>query len=210
MPESDLFERVDSGIPQLRARNADQLNRPAGAIEQRVRTTGLRLVGTVREKMDEPRADEITALGLATEPPSRWSVAAGGLDVFWPILAVILTIAVIFVAVVARSSMEDVGAPAATVSRSTPAATSSALPSTIMIVQVSSHPTKAKAETAAAGLTRRGFTVQILKSGDYRPLNSGFYVVFVGPFPATDAGRSEAKKIQVRLTGSLVRTIHHR
>ena len=159
--------------------------------------------------MDEPRTEEISALGLATDPPSRWSVAAGGLDVFWPILAVILTIAVVFVAVVARSSMNDVGAPASLTSRSAPAPSSST-PSTIMIVQVSSHPTRTQAQAAAATLTDRGFTVQILKSDDYRPLNSGFYVVYVGPFPATVAGRSEAKKLQTRLTGSLVRTIHHR
>jgi hypothetical protein len=163
----------------------------------------------VREQKDEPRTDEISALSLATDPPSRWSVAAGGLDVFWPILAVILTIAVIFVAVVARSSMDEVGAPAAVTSRSIPTVTSST-PATIMIVQVSSHPSRTKAEAAAATLTQRGFTVQILKSDDYRPLNSGFWVVYAGPFPATAAGRTQAKKIQLSLTGSLVRTIHHR
>jgi hypothetical protein len=151
------------------------------------------------------------ALDQLGEPKaaSRWPSWVSGLDVFWLVLAVVLVVAVVFVASAARTSMNNVGTTVIHSERqpARPAARTSA---TIVVVQVSSHPTRAAAQAAAAKLGARGFTAKILDSDDYRPLNRGFFVVFVGPFPATDAGRDQAKRIQARLPGALVRDIHER
>jgi SPOR domain len=145
------------------------------------------------------------------QPPSRWSVALTSLDIFWPILAVILTGAVVFVAVVAHTSMDNVGAPASKAQPPVPTpSTTSTTSTTIVIVQVSSHPTRAKAEAAAQELADQAFEPQILKSDDYEPLNPGFFVVYVGPFPPTEVGREAAKQVQEQLPGALIREIHLR
>jgi SPOR domain len=142
-------------------------------------------------------------------PPSQWSAAVARLDIFWPILAVILTAAVIFVAVVAHTSMDSVGA-VPTRARPAPTPTPSSTTETLVIVQVSSHPTRAKAEAAATDLDDQGLHPQILKSDDYSPLNRGFFVVYVGPYPDTENGRAAAKQVQSLLPGALLREIHPR
>jgi hypothetical protein len=144
-------------------------------------------------------------------PPSRWSVAVAGLDIFWPILAVVLAAAVIFVAVVAHTSMDSVGAfPTTAHPAPTPTPTRASPTETLVIVQASSHPTRAKAVAASKDLDDQGFHPQILKSDDYSPLNPGFFVVYLGPFPDTENGRAAAKQVQELLPGALLREIHRR
>jgi cell division protein FtsN len=150
-------------------------------------------------------------------PASRWSAGFTGLDVFWPILGVILVSAVIFVAVVAHTSMDSVGAAAGSRSgaaprtpTSTPTSTPSSTTTTLVIVQVSSHPTRAKAEAAAQTLAFQGFHPKILKSDDYSPLNRGFFVVYTGPYPPTENGRAAAKLDQDLLPGALIRDVRPR
>jgi hypothetical protein len=149
---------------------------------------------------------------------SRWSAPIRDLDVFWPILGVILVVAVVFVASVAHNSMDGVGV-AATVTEPPARASQQPAPTTpdpqitattLLIVQVSSHPSRAAAQLAAMQLTNRGFSVHVLDSDDYRPLNRGFFVVYAGPFPVTSAGRAAAKKVQAKLPGALVRELHAR
>jgi len=161
--------------------------------------------------MEVPPTGELPVQGIgpAPEDPSRWSALAGRLDAFWPVLAVILVAAVIFVASVARSSMDQVGIAGPATAAPT-AAPARLLSGTLTIVQVASYPTKAAAQSAARALADREFEIHILKSDDYRPLNSGFYVVYAGPFPNTQAGRAEAKRVQGMLPGSLARIIHSR
>ncbi len=143
-------------------------------------------------------------------PPPRWSRSTGDLDVFWPILAVILIVAVVFVAGVAHRSMDGVGVASSPHVTFAPTPVSTPAPSTLLIVQVSSHPTRGAAESAVAALDARGFSVHILDSDDYRPLNPGFFVVYSGPYPRTAAGRTAAKRVQAKLVGALVRDVHTR
>ena len=131
-----------------------------------------------------------------------------GLDVFWPILAVILVSAVIFVASVAHSSMDSVGVPVANIAAQPPATTAAA--TTIWVVQVSSHTTRSAAEAASDELVTNGYKPHILNSSNYRPLNRGYFVVYLGPYPATSEGRSDAKRQQAKLPGALVRDLHPR
>jgi hypothetical protein len=142
----------------------------------------------------------------ASSRGGRWSVL--DLDIFWPILAVTLVLAVVFVASVAHNSMDQVGAPTANIELPLPKPTSTN--TTIIVVQVSSHPTKSEAEAAADALAARGFQPQVLNSDDFRPMNPGFYVVYTGPYPATASGRAEAKRIQGQLPGALVRELRNR
>jgi hypothetical protein len=134
--------------------------------------------------------------------------ALNRLDIFWPILAVILVTAVIFVATVAHNSMNTVGSPVTQTPSPARRPISKATP--IMIVQVSSHPTKAAAERRARRLDGQGFHTHILHSDDYRPMNRGFYVVYTGPYPDSTKGRSEAKQVKDTLDGALLRTIQIR
>jgi hypothetical protein len=143
-------------------------------------------------------------------PPSRWPAALTSLDIFWPILSVILVVTVVFVAVVAHSSMDSVGALPSSTHLPPPTPTSTTKTTTILIVQVSSHPTRAKAQAAAQELADQAFQPEILKSDDYAPLNRGFFVVYVGPYPPTENGRAAAKLVQAQLPGSLLREIHLR
>jgi hypothetical protein len=138
--------------------------------------------------------------------PSRWP--GGGLDIFWPILAVVLVVAVVFVASVAHNSMDSVGVPVSQNLARAPQPTSKA--ETLLIVQVSSHTTRSAAAAATKELTDRGIDARILKSDKYRPLNRGYYVVFTGPYPTTAAGRTEAKKVQARIPGALLRDVQSR
>lgn len=56
------------------------------------------------------------------------------------------------------------------------------------IVQVSSHRDAGLADAEAAQLRRRGLPAGVLLSERYRPLQSGYRVVYVGPYPSTAAG----------------------
>ena len=78
------------------------------------------------------------------------------------------------------------------------------------IVQVSSHRDAGLADAEAAGLRRRGLPAGVLVSGRYRPFPSGYYVVYVGPYPSTAAGRAAAARVASTLPGSLVRDVDPR
>ena len=78
------------------------------------------------------------------------------------------------------------------------------------IVQVSSHRDAGLADAEAAQLRRRGLPAGVLLSGRYRPFQSGYYVVYVGPYPSTAAGRAAAARVASTLPGSLVRDVHAR
>lgn len=114
----------------------------------------------------------------------------------------------IFVASVAHSSMESVGVPVSQIS--TPLPKPEPTSARILVVQVSSHTTRSAAQAATQELIDRGFAARILKSDNYRPLNKGYFVVYTGPYPDTAAGRSQAKNVQVRIPGALVRDIRPR
>jgi len=166
----------------------------------------------VMESKRADRADErrlhVHAHEAVPTAPGRTSLT--GVDVFWPILTVILVLAVIFVSVMARLSMRDVGS-APSEARPSPRATAfKATVITILIVQVSSHPSRPKAQAAARQLIDHGYPAQILKSDDYQPLNPGFFVVYLGPYPGTAAGHAAAKHLQARLPGALIREIQRR
>jgi len=79
-----------------------------------------------------------------------------------------------------------------------------------LIVQISSHTTRAAASAASRELINRGIAVKVLKSDNFRPLNRGYFVVYAGPFQTTTAGRAEAKRTQDRIPGALLRYIHPR
>jgi len=142
-------------------------------------------------------------------PPHRLFSAAG-LDIFWPILAVVLVVAVIFVASVAHSSMDGVGVPLSVQNETASPRASSRAGGPLLIVQVSSHVTRSAAQAAAQDLIDRGFPGKILKSDNFSPLNRGYYVVYTGPYDASAAGRAEAKRVQVRIPGALVRDVQRR
>jgi hypothetical protein len=163
----------------------------------------------VRDPRQDTPADEIGLRDQTRDDvpsPSPWSAA--GLDVFWPILAALLVAAVIFVASVAHSSMGSVGVGVAQNPTQIPRPTSTEGP--LQIVQVSSHTTRSAASAAAQELIDRGFAARVLKSDNYRPLNRGYFVVFTGPYPRTAAGRADAKRVQVRIPGALLREIQPR
>ncbi len=146
-----------------------------------------------------------TALELDSPLPARWSLS--GLDIFWPILAVVLTGAVIFVAMVAHSSMESVGIPVSQQLTQAPRATTAAADkSSLLIVQVSSHTTFSAAQAAKAELIEGGITAKILKSDRYSPLNRGYYVVFTGPYSTS----ADARKVKARIPGALLRVVTER
>ena len=144
----------------------------------------------------------------ATGSISRWALQTPGIDVFWPILAVVLTTFVILVASVAHSSMAAVGvdnprtdwSPIATPAASAP----------FMIVQVSSNPTRLQAQAKAQKLRQSGLDAGVLLSDRYPEMHAGWYVVYVGPFEATAGGREQARAISKQIDGSFVRTVHRR
>lgn len=78
------------------------------------------------------------------------------------------------------------------------------------IVQVSSYRNRAYARDAARAMAARGLRARVLQSADYEPLRPGYYVVYVGPYPATAAGRVEAERVKAALPGSLVRDVRSR
>ncbi len=166
----------------------------------------------MRNPRQDPPADE---LELRDQPrdgslPSRRSISTANWDAFWPILAAVLVVAVIFVASVAHSSMDDVGVPLAQKVIQAPKPTITAKVTPILIVQISSHDTRSVALSAAKDLVDRGFAARVLKSDNYRPLNRGYFVVFTGPYPTTTTGRAEAKRVQGRIAGAMVRDIQRR
>lgn len=78
------------------------------------------------------------------------------------------------------------------------------------IVQVSSHRDAGLADAEAAQLRRRGLPAGVLLSDRYRPFQSGYHVVYVGPYPSTAAGRATAARVASTLPGSLVRDVYAR
>lgn len=159
------------------------------------------LPGTVRDPSQDAPTDEL-------ESASRWPGSTAGLDVFWPVLAVVLVVTVIFVASVAHNSMETVGISVTPGAARTPKPTGTSGP--LLIVQVSSHATRSAAAAAAQELTDRGFDARVLKSDNYQPLNRGYYVVYTGPYPVSAAGRAAARRVQAKLDEALVRDISPR
>ncbi|MBT0772162.1 SPOR domain-containing protein [Kineosporia sp. J2-2] len=133
---------------------------------------------------------------------------APGIDVFWPILATVLTTFVIVVASVAHSSMAAVGEGNPRTDW-TPLPTHSA-EQPFVVVQVASHPTRAQAQAEADKLRRSGLDAGVLRSDLYAPLNRGWFVVYVGPFDDTAQGRARALKITGKIDDSLVRTLTRR
>ena len=130
------------------------------------------------------------------------------MDVFWPILAVVLAAFVIVVATVAHSSMAAVGVD-------TPRTDWSPLPTPtsddpFVIVQVASVPSREEAQAQAGKLTQSGQNAQVLRSDQYAPLNKGWYVVYIGPFADTAKGRAQAGVVTQQIKGSLVRVLHRR
>lgn len=71
------------------------------------------------------------------------------------------------------------------------------------IVQVSSHRGPSSAKAAADDLRRRGMSAGVLRSDQYKPLVSGFYVVYVGPYPNNASGMQEAQRVAARLGGKV-------
>jgi hypothetical protein len=139
---------------------------------------------------------------------SRWSLQAPGIDVFWPILAVVLTTIVVVVASVAHSSMAAVGV-------GTPRTDWGPLPTaatdeSFVVVQVSSFPTRQEGQGEAQELRQSGLDAGVLRSDLYAPMNKGWYVVYVGPFEPTAEGRAQAKTVTKEIDGSFVRTLHRR
>jgi hypothetical protein len=141
----------------------------------------------------------------------RWSGFSSGFDGFWLVLGVVLIGAVVLVASVAHTSMDKVGTPALKIeSQARPKQTPRPVAGTIVIVQVSSYTSKSIAVESARKLISQGFAAHVLESNRYRPLNRGYYVVYLGSFPASAQGRANAKKVQVRIPGALVRDIQAR
>ena len=169
------------------------------------------------------RADRPAGAAGATEVSGAVVVRRGnrypwpwpaGVDVFWPVLAVILVVAVVFVGVVARVSLRSVGGrPSVTRSVADPTPTpvpSASQGAMTLIVQVSSQPSRRQAQAAAQRLIARGVRAKVLRSDDYSPLNTGFYVVYLGPYPETGTGRAAAERVRSTLPGSLVRDVQPR
>ena len=170
-----------------------------------------RLTFTVKETKEGPYLEETGLRGEVREPPpsSGWSVST--LDFFWPVLAVVLAVAVVFVASVAHSSMDSVGAVASTVAPAArPSSSGTAAPIVLTIVQISSHSTQGAARAAAERVTGQGHPARILISDQYRPLNPGYFVVYTGPYSNDADGRAEAKRVQAKFPGSLVRVVRSR
>lgn len=139
-------------------------------------------------------------------PVRRWRPPRlSGLDVLWLVLASILVVAVVFVVSIARSSMNNVGVPASTGPAALPKPSPTA--GTMLILQISSSTSRGTAEATARDLNSHGFEAKVLRSGDFRGLNKGFFVVYTGFYPATADGRAQARRVQSRLPGSLLREV---
>jgi SPOR domain len=168
----------------------------------------------VKETKEGPHLEETGLRGEVVDARSTSGWAVTGLDFFWPALAVVLAVAVVFVASVARSSMDSVGAVASTAvpvgGSPRPTSSGAAVATTLTIVQISSHSTQGAARAAAERVTRQGYPVRILVSDQYQPLNPGYFVVCTGPYGNDAAGRAEAKRVQARFPGSLVRVVRSR
>lgn len=161
----------------------------------------------MRDPGPDVSADQTRLRGQARDlsASARWPL---NLDAFWPVLAVVLVVAVIFVASVAHSSMNQVGVLVVRSSAQLPPRpTATTVAGPIMVVQASSHTTRSAAQAAAEELIGRGYRAKVLKSDGYRPLNRGYYVVYVGPYSTTTTGRAAAAKVQARLPGALVRNL---
>jgi hypothetical protein len=155
----------------------------------------------------------MSARAEAPRTSDPWSVVRSSLSAFWLLLGVVLIGAVVLVASVAHTSMDKVGPSASQFEiQSRPKqATLRPAAAVQVIVQVSSHTSRAVAVAATRDLQlRHGIQGHVLESGRYRPLNRGYFVVYVGPYPPTAAGRAAAKRIQARIPGALVRDIRAR
>jgi hypothetical protein len=102
------------------------------------------------------------------------------------------------------------GSGAAPSARDTEVSSSSRLEEGGRIVQVSSHRDAGLAAAEAVQLRQRGLTAGVLLSERYRPYQSGYHVVYVGPCPSTAAGSADADRVASTLPGSLVREVHAR
>jgi hypothetical protein len=131
----------------------------------------------------------------------RWTAVLRRVGLFWPLFGISLVAAVVFVASVAYSSMNDVGSP---VTIGEDAVRPAARPSSFMIVQVASQTSRAAARTSMARLKQQGFPkADILRSDQYRPLNPGYWVVYAGTYPLSAPGRAAAERDQRRLPAQL-------
>nr|WP_269328695.1 SPOR domain-containing protein [Kineosporia babensis] len=156
----------------------------------------------------QPEAEQEQAAEGDSVAVSRWSLQAPGIDVFWPILAAVLTTIVIVVALVAHSSMAAVGVGTPRTDwapRPTPEADQP-----FVVVQVASFPSRDEGQSEVRKLRQSGLDAAVLKSDRYAPMNEGWYVVYIGPFTADAEGRAQAKKFTKDIEGSLVRTLHRR
>jgi septal ring-binding cell division protein DamX len=143
-------------------------------------------------------------------PASPWRAQERTLDVFWLVLTAILVAAVVFVVSVAHTSMNEVGTVADPHPPASTALTTAGASETIVIVQVSSYRSQVKARDAAADLDDRGFQAQVLDSDEYSPMNRGWYVVYTGPYPDTETGRAEAKRVASRLPEAFTRDVRRK
>jgi hypothetical protein len=82
-----------------------------------------------------------------------------------------------------------------------------AAPGPVTVAQVSSWEAWAPAARQAHALRREGLRAFVLASGSYRPFLPGFYVVCVGPFPGTAAGRHSLDQVLGSLPGSQAQRI---
>jgi hypothetical protein len=195
---------LSSAFPEEANRYPDAAE-PAGTVLQHASGPSSRTGPDELE--DRPNSDGRRS--PRTGPISRLSLQAPGIDVFWPILAVVLAAFVIVVATVAHSSMAAVGVD-------TPRTDWAPLPTPasdepFVIVQVASFPTQEEARGAAGKLARSGRgEAKVLRSDQYAPLNGGWYVVYLGPFADTAKGQTQADAVTQQISGSLVRVLHRR
>jgi hypothetical protein len=124
------------------------------------------------------------------------------------VVAILLALAVVHWANTPSNDVQPTPLPAAAV----PAYQAQARtdPSDGEIVQVASFRGSASARAEVALLARRGVAARVLRSDTFRPYRAGFYVVYVGPFAASPAGRTAAARMRGTLPGSRIQIVSHR
>jgi hypothetical protein len=76
------------------------------------------------------------------------------------------------------------------------------------IVQFASTVHPQQAQHVAAQLRAKGWTnVGVLRSDRYPPLRPGYWVTYIGPYPATHGGEAKARDALQRLPGALLRRL---
>jgi SPOR domain len=126
-------------------------------------------------------------------------------DPYWATVVIVSAVSAVVVALVSYSSMRAVGPEAVSEATVPRLERRAAIP--LVIVQIASHPSLAQAQAAAKALPGKGTGIKILTSNGFRPLTPGYFVVYVGPFDDSEAGRAAAKRQQSRFSGALIRTI---